>query len=181
MTTKADVLLAEYKELKAEQRGRIAERDRLMYTTLVATSAVIYAAFQIHDPNVLLGIPALAIVLGWNYLQGDEKIVGLRRYFYAELAPLLEAATGWQPGDPRLLGWERPSNGKRPLRRASRLMVHLSLFVFPAAGALGAWWWLAGPAMAVLRAVWTAEAVAAVLLLGAYLHNAVKRVDRPTL
>jgi hypothetical protein len=71
-----EIYLAEYKQLKDEQRARIGVRDNLIYATFTALAAVAVFAFGGVSPRypALLLLPPACIVLGWTYLSNDRKV-----------------------------------------------------------------------------------------------------------
>ncbi|MGH8527480.1 MAG: hypothetical protein ACREXY_25705, partial [Gammaproteobacteria bacterium] len=97
------ILLAEYAQLKEEQRARIGFRDNLLYVTLAAVTAVTAIAAQTKLMQLILALPVVCVVLGWTYLVNDEKISAIGRYTRTELAPRLANATSVH--EP-LFGWE---------------------------------------------------------------------------
>ena len=67
------ILLEEYRTLKAEQGNRIGFRDNLLYVTLGLFGAI--ASFALSsDENgpAFLVIPWVCFVLGWTYVVNDE-------------------------------------------------------------------------------------------------------------
>jgi hypothetical protein len=126
------VHLAEYEALKDEQRARIVARDGLLRVTLTAIGAVLFAMYQTANPDVLLAIPGLALVLGWLYVDNDRKIVAIRVYIRDQLAPAVD------PGR-RAFRWEASPRRSPGSRRLGNLAVMVGLFVVPAGSACAAW------------------------------------------
>lgn len=122
------IVLAEYDQIKNEQRARIQHRDGLVYTVLTALGALAVGALQLHAPAILLVSPWVALILGWKYLANDEKISAAGWYVQNTLAPQLEAAAGLSPNT--LLGWETAHRVGifRPARRYAQCAVDLATF-----------------------------------------------------
>ncbi len=180
--TRGDVHLAEYEQLKAEQRDRITGRDRLFWFVFLAVGVIGYQALSTDDPHRLLAIPAVVTVVGWLYITADRKITALRRYFHS-LARELAIETGSAPDEPPLLAWEQPSKSRSALQRGFQLWVLLSLYAAPGIVAVGAWAYLTlprfgppAPTLAIVAAIMTFDCV---ILAGAFVHNAFARLDRP--
>jgi hypothetical protein len=118
-TPDMDVRLAEYKELKAEQRERIKTRDGLIYTTLLAQAGVLYTTLAGRGgPVLLLALPVLGFVLGWRYLADDRKITEIKLYLRAQHAD----------GAP-LFPWERVVTPDIRSRKLIQLVADLLVFV----------------------------------------------------
>lgn len=131
--------LAEYGQIKSEQRDRIQRRDGLVYTTLAAMAAVVAATLQQHDVAALLLLPPVVMVLGWKYLANDEKISAAGRYVRDHLAPRLAHLTNTSSP---VFDWERSHRegvyGR--VRRYVQFMVDLLTFcVLPACALVGFW------------------------------------------
>ncbi|MEN3308983.1 MAG: hypothetical protein V7603_5185 [Micromonosporaceae bacterium] len=166
--TAVAALLAEYAQLKDEQRSRIGFRDNLIYVNMAAVAAVGYAAFQLNFPQLLLTIPLSCVVLGWTYLSNDRMITQLGRYCRDTLAPRLATLAG----DHEVLGWEQehPGDRRRTQRRRIQLGVDVSAFCLPVAAVVvlltragtvvgyhyGYWTWvmIAAAAVAALLLAW---------------------------
>lgn len=133
-------LLAEYAELKGEQRDCIARRNTLIYSALGAAGAIGYAAITRHLPQLLLMVPFACFALGWTYLRDDLKSKAIRWYIGRSLAPRLARLTD----DADALAWEYEdtSDGLRNQRRWIQLIVDLAVFAFPGYAAVTM---LAGP------------------------------------
>ncbi len=152
------VLLAEFKEQKAEQRDRIRWRDGLVHASVVIEVVLAGAVFGGKGPPVLLLVlPLVGFLLGQNYLANDIKIVEIRRDIKTRIAPTLKSMLAESQYAEKLLGWESSLSERRSLRKvASQLIGHLVAFaVLPAGGVL---WFAALPAhvtgpQAVLAAV----------------------------
>ncbi|MFE7113841.1 hypothetical protein ACFU99_00220 [Streptomyces sp. NPDC057654] len=146
MIDTGQVLLAEYEQIKQEQRARIGFRDNLIYATLGAMAAVIGSTLARDDHlEMLLLLPPLSVILGWTYLVNDEKISAMGRYLRDELAPrCLELMPN--QADALVFGWE--SSHRRDVHRRSRkrfqLFVDLLTFCGAPLAALTVYW-LLGP------------------------------------
>ncbi|MCS0638871.1 hypothetical protein NX801_25125 [Streptomyces sp. LP05-1] len=160
-TSESAVLLAEYAQIKDEQRARIGFRDNLLYVTLAAVTALTAVALQTKRPQLLLALPVVCIVLGWTYLVNDEKISAIGRYVRTELAGQL--ATRVDAGAP-LFGWEtfHRSDAKRVSRKVTQTIVDLTAFFLTPFSALVAFW-CSGRDNALLT---TASVLEAVMLVG---------------
>lgn len=134
-----DVLLAEYNALKAEQKSRIALRDRLMYAALAALAATLALVVQpAGRPHLLLLLPLVCVVLGWTYLANDQKISAIGRYLRGRLVPALVASNGAGGA----LAWESVHRCD-PLRRLDKfiqLAVDLLMFVVPSLLSTALYW-----------------------------------------
>lgn len=135
-----DVLLAEYDALKAEQKSRIALRDRLTYAGLAALTATLALVVQpAGRPHLLLLLPLVCVVLGWTYLANDQKISAIGGYLRRHLAPALVAAGGREAA---VLAWESVHRCA-PLRRLDKflqLAVDLLMFVVPSLLSIALYW-----------------------------------------
>lgn len=140
-----DVMVEEYRALKAEQVARIHTRDNLIYATLAALGAVLWAMLQTGNPDLLLAVGPPTLVLGWTYLANDSKIDRIRWYIRRELGPTVEALTS--PVDRptlELLGWESQRNVPGAgFRRVGQFAVNVALFAGPSIAATAAWIWQA--------------------------------------
>jgi hypothetical protein len=127
------VYLEEFKALKSEQTSRIRERDSYLWVAGGALLTVAAAAFQFHQPWILLAVPVICLVIGWVQLANDQKVTAAADYARNHLAPRLAAITG----DPHILGWETWKNvdGRDRERRLLWLAVNLLLFVAPSIAA----------------------------------------------
>ncbi|WP_393054896.1 hypothetical protein [Streptomyces sp. LN549] len=138
------LLLAEYEQIKQEQRARIGFRDNLIYATLGVMAAVIGSTLARGGHlEMLLLLPPLSVVLGWTYLVNDEKISAVGRYIRDDLSPRLKELTSVQTD---VFGWE--SAHRRDAHRRSRkrfqLTVDLMTFCGAPLAALAVHW-LLGP------------------------------------
>jgi hypothetical protein len=129
-----DVLLAEYKAIKDEQRSRIDRREHLVYWALAAAAATLAAASRL--PVALLLLPAATVILGWTHLVTDVKISAAGRYLREDLTVRLGALAGTA-----VLGWEHAHRGdpRRRQRKSIQLAVDLGTFPAPALVSLGAY------------------------------------------
>lgn len=129
--TTDDPDLAEYLTLKNEQASRIGFRDNLVYTTLAAIAAVLFAYSQSRQPGILLLITPATAVLGWKYHANDKVISEIRRYIGGTLANKFPAPDGIP-----VFGWETPGSADTQwrVRKTLQLCVDLGLFVIFGAG-----------------------------------------------
>ncbi len=132
-------LLAEYAQIKDEQRARIGFRDNLLYVTLAAVTAIAAAAAQTDFPELILALPVVSLVLGWTHLVNDEKISAIGRYVRTELASRLAEATNVE--EP-LFGWETyyRSDDRRVSRKTTQTVVDLLAFLVTPFAALITFW-----------------------------------------
>ena len=139
------ILLEEYRVLKAEQSSRIGFRDNLLYVTLGLFGAI--ASFALSNQNgttALLVIPWVCIIMGWTYVVNDEKISAIGRYIRdkseARISQLIGGAADSQP----LFGWEidHRADPRRISRKSLQLFVDLLTFVISGLVALLAFWLL---------------------------------------
>ncbi|WP_447040751.1 hypothetical protein [Streptomyces sp. DSM 118878] len=138
--TPGRVLLVEYEQIKAEQKGRISLRDNLIYAMLAATAAVIAAT--IPSPSrtaLLLLLPPISTLLGWTYLVNDQKISAIGHYVRENLGPQLSAVTE-QEGI--VFGWEAAhrQDRRRTSRKRLQLAADLLAFCGGSTAALVAFW-----------------------------------------
>ncbi len=172
--TAYDLLVEEYKALKAEQQLRIGIRDNLLYATMAALAAVVAASASAHNPAYLLLTPPVCLVLGWTYHANDQKISAVGQYVRTGLAPHLAALTG---NEAPVFGWETAHrlSGFRVTRHvAGQLATDLTAFGVPPVAAAVAYW-LTRPAPAVLLAASAAEVAAALTLSGRIIWCALGR------
>ncbi|MHC5905468.1 hypothetical protein ACVNF4_16445 [Streptomyces sp. S6] len=154
--TVGQLMLAEYENIKDEQKARIGFRDNLLYVTLTVVAAVIAAAAQAKRAEMLLALPPVCVVLGWTYLVNDEKISAIGRYVREELGPRLAELASPGAGL-TAFGWEVAHRGD--VRRASRkwlqLAVDLLAFCVVPLAALAVFWVepSGGPLLVVLSGV----------------------------
>jgi hypothetical protein len=169
-TSESAVLLAEYAQLKDEQRARIGFRDNLLYVTLAAATAITAVTLQTNHPQLMLALPIVCVVLGWTYLVNDEKISAIGRYVRTELAPRLSIATSTGG---HLFGWEtfHRSDTKRVSRKVTQTVVDLTAFLVTPIAALVAFW-SSGTGNALLTTASILEAAALVGLSIQFLRYA---------
>lgn len=139
-TTRAglDLLLAEYRELKAEQRDRMGLRDGMTAGAIgVQAAAVAATASGKVGPLLLLALPPVAFALGWVRLSTAAKVAKIRRYVRG---PLRHDATRLAGLEFTPFGWETYPSSRRTSRRAAQLVSDLVVFV-------------AGPAAAVVTSL----------------------------
>ena len=144
-----DLALAEYAAIKAEQTARIGWRDNLLYVTLVAIAGTLTVTHSAHSFGYLLLVPAVTVILGWNYLVNDQMITAIGRYFREHSA----LSMGWES--------DHPADKRRASRKAGQLAVDLATFCGSAAVALTAFWAAPEPPLLVAASIVEAVAVAA--------------------
>ncbi|WP_221348488.1 hypothetical protein [Streptomyces beigongshangae] len=121
------LLLAEYDRIKEEQKTRIGFRDNLLYFTLAASTAVLTITVQSRQPQLLLAVPVICLVLGWTYLVNDEKISAVGCYIRDQLGPRLAELSGAHDA---VFGWEvyHRDDARRTTRK--RLQTAVDLFTY---------------------------------------------------
>ncbi len=130
-----DVQLAEYKELKAEQRDRMGLRDGLVYATLGSQAAVVATILAGKaGPELLLALPVVAFVLGMIRLAAADKTAEIRRYVRGPVRQNVTSLLGDVPFTP--FRWESHPSPRRATRRAGQLLSDLVAFVGLPAGGL---------------------------------------------
>jgi hypothetical protein len=128
-----DFELAEYQELKEEQRVRIAARDSLLNYHVVAVGALCALGSSSKSiAAVALAVPWVAIIFGWTYMSHEEKITAIGEYIRSR-AP--KNAFLWEAA-PKL------SVLSKRLGRGVNLVVLLMAFTLPSA--VGPLWYLLG-------------------------------------
>lgn len=152
------MLLAEYAQIKDEQRVRIGFRDNLLYVTLAAVTALTALALQAKRPDLMLALPLVCVVLGWTYLVNDEKISAIGRYIRTELGPRLATVCITSNA---VFGWETFHRGdsRRASRKVTQVAVDLTTFLVVPFAAVVAFW-VYGSAEPLLVAASVLEAVA---------------------
>lgn len=165
------VLLAEYEQLKEEQRARIGFRDNLLYVTLAAATAVIGIAAQTNFIQLVLALPVVCVVLGWTYLVNDEKISAIGRYTRTELSSRLASVTS---SEEPIFGWEvyHRSDAKRISRKNTQAIVDLVAFLAAPLAALVGFWCYGTDSGALLISVSAVEAAGLMVLGGLFLAYA---------
>jgi len=157
--TVGQLLLAEYQTVKDEQKTRIGFRDNLLYVTLTVVAAVIAAAAQAKQSEMLLALPPVCVVLGWTYLVNDEKISAIGTYVRDDLGPRLAELTELTDGQ-AVFAWETAhrSDTRRRSRKVIQCVIDLLAFcVVPLAGLVV--YWAAGQTSPGLLALSVAEAL----------------------
>ncbi|MFJ4624611.1 hypothetical protein [Streptomyces sp. NPDC088812] len=139
--TVGQLLLAEYQCVKDEQKARIGFRDNLLYVTLAVVAAVIAAAAQAKQAQMLLALPPVCVVLGWTYLVNDEKISAIGRYVRGDLGPRLAGLAGLA-GGAEAFRWEsfHRNDARRFSRKLVQCVVDLLAFCVVPLGALAVYW-----------------------------------------
>ncbi|MGW4853111.1 hypothetical protein ACWEPZ_18000 [Streptomyces sp. NPDC004288] len=148
--TESKILLAEYDRLKEEQKTRIGFRDNLLYFTLAAATAVVAITAQSGQPQLLLSVPAICLILGWTYLVNDEKISAIGCYVRDRLGPRLGELTS---AHGTVFGWEIYHRNVAGRTVRKRLQTAVDLFTY-----------LALP-MVCTTAFWCSPAVQPLLVL----------------
>jgi hypothetical protein len=160
------ILLEEYRVLKAEQASRIGFRDNLLYVTLGLFGAIASFALSNDDAEpAFLVIPWVCIVMGWTYVVNDEKISAIGRYVRYSLEERIAALMGGSADNQYLFGWETAhrSDPRRISRKYLQFLIDLVSFVFSGLTALGVFWLLTDqPATFTI----VLSAIEAVLLIG---------------
>jgi len=131
MADRADILLAEYENLKREQAQRIGFRDNFIYVNLAVIAIVGGTVAQSGQLVGLLAITPATAVLGWIYLMNDRMVTEMGAYIRDSLDTRLAAAVQ-SPSGP-LFGWEhdRPDDRRRTTRKRVQLAVDLGTFCLP--------------------------------------------------
>lgn len=154
--TVGQLLLAEYQTVKDEQKTRIGFRDNLLYVTLTVVAAVIAAAAQAKQSEMLLALPPVCVVLGWTYLVNDEKISAIGTYVRDDLGPRLAELTDAQA----VFAWEiaHRTDTRRRSRKVIQCVIDLLAFcLVPLAGLVV--YWCAGQTSSGLLVLSVAEAL----------------------
>lgn len=139
------ILLEEYRVLKAEQSSRIGFRDNLLYVTLGLFGAI--ASITLTNENAdhaFLVIPWVCIVMGWTYVVNDEKISAIGRYIRYDLEQRISALIGGSADEKYLFGWETAhrSDSRRTSRKYLQLLIDEVSFVFSGLTAVLVFWLL---------------------------------------
>lgn len=138
-TTESKLLLAEYGCIKEEQKTRIGFRDNLLYFTLAAATAVVAITVQSGQPQMLLAVPVICLVLGWTYLVNDEKISSIGCYIRDQLGPRLCELTAARS---TVFGWEiyhRDGAGRTTRKRLQTAVDLLTYLALPMACVAAFW------------------------------------------
>lgn len=127
MTISNEIALAEYSELKNEQRTRMTIRDSLPYYTFAALGASL--GFGLNNKSlsiILLAVPLICYTLGWTYLRNNAKISEIGKY----IAQTTHA------------GWEthRLTVNGRQRTHIMQLSVDLTMFITTGFIAIGIYW-----------------------------------------
>jgi hypothetical protein len=157
-----DIYLREYDKLKDEQIARIGFRDNLIYATLVAIGGVLsFALASSANHHALLLLPLANVVIGWTYINNDQKISSIGRYIRSVLIRNLQEAT--REPDARFFAWEfAPLIEQQRLgRKLIQLAVNEALFVGSGLVALIAFFLLVAP---IAATVWWIAGIELLLL-----------------
>lgn len=138
-----EILMEEYRILKAEQSMRIGFRDNLLYVTLGIFGAI--ASFALTNANnysAFLVIPWVCLVMGWTYLINDEKISAIGRYVRYDLEKRVGALIGGSADEKYLFGWETAhrDDPRRKRRKYTQLFIDQVTFVISGLVALVVFW-----------------------------------------
>ncbi|MFJ5805959.1 hypothetical protein [Streptomyces sp. NPDC093093] len=125
--TESKFLLAEYNCIKEEQKTRIGFRDNLLYFTLAAATAVVAITVQSGQPQLLLAVPVICLVLGWTYLINDEKISSIGCYVREQLGPRLGELTAARS---TVFGWETYHRADASRTTRKRLQTAVDLLTY---------------------------------------------------
>lgn len=125
--------IAEYEQLKSEQRTRRSTRDTLIYATLTALGASTAMSLPITNRAgtlTLLMVPLICFALGWTYLRNNHKIAAIGRYL-ATLNPD---------------SWDTRRLHETGRRRRKIIQLTTDTLLFPSTGMTAlALFWAAGP------------------------------------
>lgn len=125
----SQIQIAEYEQLKSEQRTRITIRDNLVYATFIALGSAM--AFSLSASNTsgfltLLAVPLVCFALGWTYLRNNHKISTIGRY----IAQTMECS--WETHRITVKGRRR--------KKVIQLSVDLIVFVVTGLAAIVMYW-----------------------------------------
>jgi len=124
--------LVEYEKLKKEQGRRIQFRDNMRYVTLAAIGVVAAQAGR-SSPELLLVIPWICLILGWNYVANAGAVKRIGEHIEGPLSKAVSASAG----DDRVFQWESFRRDERDAaRRVRQLVVDEITFFFPGVMAL---------------------------------------------
>ena len=144
-----EVYLQEYGKLKDEQAQRIGFRDNLIYFTIGVFGGILaFALGEKANPDALLVLPWVSLILGWTYLVNDEKTTEIGRYIRYKLVKKVSELTGKADEGVEevesIFGWEiaHRSDRLRKRRKIEQLIVDEITFVFSGIAALLAFWYL---------------------------------------
>ncbi|MET9687711.1 hypothetical protein ABZY81_04450 [Streptomyces sp. NPDC006514] len=161
--TESTLLLAEYDCIKEEQKSRIGFRDNLLYFTLAAATAAVAITVQSGQPQLLLAVPVICLVLGWTYLVNDEKISSIGCYIRDQLGPRLGELTA---AHGTVFGWEtyHRDDASRTTRKRLQTAVDLLTYLALPMICLTAFW--CSPAARTLLVVVSLAQTLALAVLG---------------
>lgn len=159
------ILLEEYRVLKAEQGMRIGFRDNLLYVTLGLFGAIAsFAVANTQGVYAFLIIPWVCLVMGWTYVVNDQKITAIGRHIRYTLEDRISTLIGGPADNQYLFGWETAhrDDSRRMSRKYLQLCIDEIAFVFSGLTALLVFWVLVPESTPLLI---TLSALEAVLLL----------------
>ncbi|MBE9065284.1 hypothetical protein IQ260_01305 [Leptolyngbya cf. ectocarpi LEGE 11479] len=161
------ILMDEYRVLKAEQSMRIGFRDNLLYVTLGLFGAIASFAFtNTQGYNAFLVIPWVCLVMGWTYLINDEKISAIGRYVRHTLEKRISDLIGGSADEQYLFGWETAhrDDPRRKRRKYTQLVIDQITFVVSGLMALIVFWILASTVSAFTIILSAIEAIFLIIL-----------------
>lgn len=175
-----DVVLEEYKTLKAEQRERLKSRDRLVYWALAAIAGVVLGMARSDHLATLLLVPPALFLFGLFYLRHDRKVRELRRYIGEDL---VGKALALNPALVDPFGWEH-EHKEAPRGRVAQKVIQVSaevgLFCGASLGAIAVFVAEPGWRSPVLEVVWVVEIVLPLVLGCLFVWNAGRRRSQGT-
>jgi hypothetical protein len=98
------------------------------------------------NPDALLVLPWVSLVLGWTYIVNDQKITAIGRYIRYTLVDKISSLAGRAGADIReiesIFGWEiaHRSDERRKRRKIEQLVIDEIAFVVSGVVALVAFW-----------------------------------------
>lgn len=160
-----EVYLQEYDKLKDEQIARIGFRDNLLYVTLGVFGAVISFGISSKFYYSLLIVPWVCLILGWTYLNNDEKVSAIGRYIRTDLSERIRSQVS-EPEGAQMFGWEVAHRGddRRLRRKLNQLAINSVTFFCSGVVSLLAFWWLVSNPALPIRIVWWIELLFMVFL-----------------
>lgn len=127
-----EILLEEYKVLKAEQLTRIKHRDNIIYVLLGAVGTL-FSFAVIHNVNYVVAIlPMISFVLCWLYLANDRKISEIGTYITDDLSSKLSSLI--DDKNENVFYWEKKHKTYtgRKKRKLIQFIVDILVFGLPA-------------------------------------------------
>lgn len=133
-----NIIFKEYEKLKDEQIQRIGFRDNIIYVTLLTIGGVIsFAMSQTNNLISLLLVPWICLLLGWTYLNNDEKISAIGRYIRIKMEERIRKQTSISERE--IFGWEieHRSDVRRLQRKIFQFIIDEITFCFSGLWAIG--------------------------------------------